>query len=295
LDAFRVAIGILLKDLITAFGVNINTAIDIMSMNLQTDPLFSEAYAVCQTIAETVIAPATGVIVGICFFIEFIKTTIRIDMIKFENVLAALFKFVFAKAAIDIAPDLVLAFYEMGSDWVVDTAGRGATGAGINDFTTNLRNNIHEIMGQGYGLSNFEWYESLALSAIMGVVFLAIFIIGVLVVVIAYARAVEILLYIAVAPLPCSFILMDNGQVTKRFLLQFLGVVLQGVLMLIIIIIYQNMVIVLTGNITHVVEGGGISELSIIVQNCSVMMIATITLMAAIMKSGSLAKQMLSG
>jgi hypothetical protein len=290
LDNFRVAFASLIVELINNFGGSIEKAIDIMSMNLETDPIFSGAYTISQGIATNIIAPATGIIVGICFFIEFIKTTIRMDMVKFENILAALFKFVFAKAAIDIAPDLVLAFYELGSGWVVNTAAQGATGAGIADFVALLRSDIMALIGQTP--STFTWYESLALCAVLGIVFLAVMVIGVLIVVIAYARSVEILLYIAIAPLPCSFVLMDNGQVTKRFLLQFLGVVLQGVLMLIIIIIFQSLVVSITNELRTATTGDVWES---IIGYASGMLIATITLMAAIMKSGSLAKQMLSG
>jgi hypothetical protein len=180
----------------------------------------------------------------------------------------------------------------MGSAWVVDTAGRGvgATGVGIADFVAVLRSNIINLIGQTP--SAFTWYESLALCSVLGIVFLAVMIVGVIVVVMAYARAIEILLYIAIAPLPCSFVLMDNGQVTKRFLLQFLGVVLQGVLMLVIIIIFQKLVMAITGEINTTAPG---DVWMTITGYASSMLIATITLMAAIVKSGSLAKQMLSG
>jgi hypothetical protein len=288
--------------LILDFGVNVNKAIDIMSMDLTSDPIFAGAYGVVQTIADSVIAPATGVIVGICFFIEFIKTTMRMDVLKFENAIAALFKFVFAKAAIDIAPRLVLGFYEMGSDWVTQTAGRGVDSEiQLKDFTQTLASEMNRLIGTA--ASDFEWYQSLALCAVLGIVFLSVMIIGVIVVVMAYARSVEILLYIAVAPLPCSFVLMDNGQVTKRFLLQFLGVVLQGVLMLIIILIFQSMMTHITAEMSSSIGSTppmtigvwGTGTFGVITKYCSLMMIATITLLAAIMKSGSLAKQMLSG
>jgi hypothetical protein len=277
--------------MIDSFDGNVANAVNILSLDLSNDAIFRNAYGVAENISSNVIAPTATSIVAICFLIDFIKTTIKIDGLKWEHVISVVLKFTIAKAAIGIVPDFILNIYAIGGGWVTTAAGNLGAG-GLGDLGTQISSMIYD---ETTGKSVFSWFQSIICGLMMSIIFLAVMVSGILVVVMAYARAFEIILYISVAPLPFAFILMDNANVAKRFALQFLGVVLQGVLMIVIILMFRALCTAIIANTTTLL--GGLDPANpwiTMIGMAGQMLVAVICLVASVMKSGSLAKQMLS-
>jgi hypothetical protein len=273
---FKTAILQIIVGLLNGFGENLEKAINVLTMNL-TDgtSMFSGVYDIAVQVSDDVIAPIASSIIGLCFFIEFMKISIKMDMFKWEYAITAMAKFAVAKSALDIAPDFLLAFYQKGSQLVTETANLVNTTQTVDTVATNV-NNI---------LASSTWYEALALAATMSLIFLAVWTVGVFVLVMAYARIFEIVLYISVAPLPVSFLPLENSQITKRFALNFVAVIIQGVIMLITILLFNAMIT--ASDFTY---DGSKNIFEQILPMAGNMLIATLCLITMIMKSGSIAK-----
>jgi len=119
----------------------------------------------------------------------------------------------------------------------------------------------------------------------MGISFLVIWLAGLIIIVMAYARAFELLIYIAVAPLPCAFVPLEHSRITKKFFLSFAGVVLQGLFIILSIKLYQA--ICVSAIIPAVNAATELSEISFN------MLLGSIVLVMAVIKSGSFAKSLM--
>ncbi|GHU54531.1 hypothetical protein FACS1894132_09310 [Clostridia bacterium] len=274
---FKDALLAIIQALVGQFDNNVATAINVLRIDFNSDPIFSVVYTTCGTIAGVIVPVATS-ICGLCFLIEFIKISLKMDMLKLETFFACLIKFAIAKASLDIAPTFLLAIYEQGMGII----GNGALSGGSSTFSAIVSANIQTILGGA------SWYEALAFCATMSIMFVAVMIIGLMIVVMAYGRTFELLLYFAVAPLPAAFLCLENSQITKKFFLNFASVVLQGVLMLIVLGIFNSFVGAILDPTTF--TGTTWQQMTAMMGQ---MLIATITLATVLMKTGSLSKAVL--
>jgi hypothetical protein len=278
MDAFKEALLAIIQGMILDFDDRVTQALGILSLNPQDQ--FAGVYAVADTFSGVMAVTGTSIL-AIFYLIDLIKTATRFDNIRFEAIIGVIVKVAIAKSAFDIVPDLMLDVAQMGAGWVTQANGSGTGGITFMNSVSNILTQI---------FTGATWYEALALAVSMMILFLGVNICGILIVVMAYARAFEIILYLGVAPLPFSFMLMDNGQVTKRFALQFVGVLLQGALMVLIIQMYFALGQDLIASLPAV--GGDVWTVATALT--SQMLLGVLVLVASMMKSGSLAKQMLS-
>jgi hypothetical protein len=281
MDAFKDALLAIIQGLILDFDARVTQAQSILGLNPQAQ--FPGAYGVAQNFSK-IMAVTGASVLAIFYLIDLIKTAVRFENIRFEAIIGVMVKLAIAKSAMDIVPDFMLAMVQTGSGWAMQANGLG----GLNSAT--FMNSVGNVMVTIF--QDSTWYQALALSVSMMILFLGVNVCGILIVVMAYARAFEIILYIAVAPLPFSFMLMDNGQVAKRFALQFAGVLLQGALMSIIIQMYFTFGQDLISQLPT--PGVNTDVWAVATALTSQMLLGVLVLVASIMKSGSLSKQMLS-
>ena len=199
--------------------------------------------------------------------------TAKMDVLKWEYLLRVIFKLIFAKVAIDMSFSLLSAIYATGAEWI---QGAGTTGSDLGSSVGAALTTI---------LTGMTWYEALGLVCTMGISFLVIWIAGLVIIVMAYARSFELLIYIAAAPLPCAFMPLEQSRITKKFFLSFAGVVLQGLFIILSIKLYQAICV---SAIIPAVQSS--TELSDISFN---MLLGAIVLVMAVIKSGSIAKSIL--
>jgi hypothetical protein len=268
MSGFKVFILNWVLQMIQGFDTNVDKAVTVLTQDIFAGSM----YTMAQGIAN-VVTPVALTIITIAFLVEFLKITIKMDVLKYEYGLRVFFKLVFAKVAIDISFQLLTAIYATGAEWITSA---GATNSSLGSAVGTAIQTI---------IANMTWYEALGLVSTMGTSFLAIEIAGLIVIVIAYARMFELLIYISVAPLPCAFIPMEESRIPKKYFLSFAGVCLQGLFIIISIKLYQA---ICTDAIIPAVQSS--SALSDISFN---MLMGALVLVMAVVKSGSWAKSIL--
>ena len=270
MSAFRQFILDWILSMINGFDETVANSVDVLTEDIFTGGMFTMAQSI-----SNVIKPIALTIIAICFVIEFIKVTAKMDMLKFEYVLRVFFNLVFAKVAIDMSFRLLTAIYATGAEWI---QGAGTTGSDLGSSVGAALTTI---------ITGMSWYEALGLVCTMGISFLVIWLSGLVIIVMAYARSFELLIYIAVAPLPCAFAPLEHSRITRKFFLSFAGVVLQGLFIILSIKLYQAICV---SAIIPAVQSS--TELGDISFN---MLLGAIVLVMAVVKSGSFAKSILDG
>jgi hypothetical protein len=236
---------------------------------------------------SSTLRPFCYTIIGICLLIEIAQVASKVDIIKWEHGLKLCVKMVLAKVCIDIAPTFLQACYAQAQDWITGLSSGGST---LGTTTVNyLRPLVQNVSGFGNILGMF-------LSTF--IVLMAIKICGLMVQVIAYGRMFELYVYLVVSPLPCAFMPLGNGdgggvsRITSKFFKSFIAVCLQGVMMIIVIRIFD----VVMGNAILTALGaaaGNADANAAITDLIYTMLLGAIALVMAVVKSGSWAKGIL--
>lgn len=263
--------------IVNGFDENVNSVRIILTEDIFTGNVHTIAMAL-----SNIVKPIAYTIIGLCFLIEFLKITINMDVLKWEFGLKCFFKLVFAKACIDISAQLMEAIYFTAVEWITKMSQPIGAGSVSTSFGANAAVKFNEL------LQTCTWYEALGYVCTLVLPFLIVMLVGLAVKVIAYARMFELMVYIAIAPLPCSFLPLEDGggsRIPKKFFLNFASVCLHGVFIIISIQLF-NIICneQLDAAITNSAEMGTASN---------VMLLASLVLILAVTKSGSWAKQVL--
>lgn len=262
-----------IKSGLSSFDADILKVVSILTENFWGNGNLWYAFAITMSNA---IKPIALTIIGICFIIEFLDITARMDILKFEFMLRIIFKFLMARVTMDISFFLLEAIYLTVAEWVATV---GVSGSSIGQITwTQI-----EPLIEDYGM-----LEMIGMVVSMGLMFIIIFGVSKVVQVIAYARKFEMVMYLSVAPLPCAFLPMEAGganRITKKYFLSFAGTCLQGLFIIMSIRLYG---VLCTDEIQASILAG--SNLASIVGD---IFIASLVLVMAVVKSGSWANRIL--
>lgn len=255
------------------FDSNVNKVVTILTTDFWADG--NVWYDFAKGVSAT-IEPIALIIITICFLVEFLKITIQMDVLKWEYALKCFFKFVFAKVCIELSFDLLAAIYATAAEWIA-SVGSSTSAIGALVWTALEP----EIDG-------YSFMETLGMVASMGIVFIVIWGVSLIVQVIAYARKFELVLYLAVSPLPSSFLPLEDGgasRIPKKFVLSFASISLQGLFIIMSIKLFATLC---SEEINATIAAGG-SLGSIAGQ----MLIASLVLVMAVTKSSSWASKIL--
>jgi len=225
---------------------------------------------------QGVIEPVALTIVSICFVIEFLKITIQMDILKWEYALKCFFKLVFAKVCIDMSTELLSAIYATSAEWI------GGVGVGVVDIGAVTWGRISSSV-QGGGL-----LEIIGVFLSCGIIFIGIKAIAIVIQVMAYARKFELCILMAIAPLPCAFLPLEDGgasRIPKKYIMTFASSCLSGLFMIMSFRLYSVMVDETIRNQVYLLSDVG----AIVGQT----LLATLVLLMAIIKSGSWAQKIL--
>lgn len=270
MDKFKEWITQWILYIVGGFDGNVARAAQVLTTDVFdiNNSMFQMAHSV-----SNIVKPVALVIITILFLIEFLSITAKLDILKWEYGLRVLFKFVLAKVAIDAAFPLMDAIYTTCSEWASKTVqANGTLGATVSTALTPI-------------LRDITWSQALGLASTMILPFLVVWAVGLMIIVIAYARVFEIMIYIAVSPLPCALVLVENSRITKKFFLAFSGVCLQGLFIILSIKLYQSICeTTLLGVIQSTTDVGAIAFN---------MLLGALVLLMAVVKSGSWAKSIL--
>lgn len=278
-------------DIISAFGsfaALINESTDILTVNLTGSGVkwVEDAWGIVEGVCD-VLNPFCQTIIALCLLIELAQTIMKVDMLKWEHGLKFCIKMVFAKVCITLAPTFLKACYQQASIWILSV---GADTGDLSSCSTDLQRSATAYLANVDGLGSI-----LGLFISMSFVVIAIKICGLLIKVIAFGRMFEILVYLAISPLPCAFFPLGDGtgggisRITQKFFKSFIAVCLQGVMMILCIQIYNVIIssILIASTDAANAAAANVSEL------CYTMLMGAIVLVMSVARCGSWAKSII--
>ena len=239
---------------------------DIITQNVGTWQMVNKAVQISQTIAL--------VIVVAYWLIGFINEITDMDWRNLSMwwYFRKIIQLILAKALIDIAPDLCITIYNFVG-WALEEYGNIGT-------TSSIFSSI-DLQGIKEMAKDMNFVDKLFFKIDILIPKFAIWICGIIIQVIAYARILQICLMTIISPISLASIVNGRNSGAFNFIKEYVSVVSQAVIMLLSFIIYRGVVqSIITGQIT-----GWNSVWKIVV--------ATVTLTFMIGSSQKLAKMFL--
>lgn len=239
---------------------------DIITQNVGTWQMVNKAVQISQTIAL--------VIVVAYWLIGFINEITDMDWRNLSMwwYFRKIIQLILAKALIDIAPDLCITIYNFVG-WALEEYGNIGT-------TSSIFSSI-DLQGIKEMAKDMNFVDKLFFKIDILIPKFAIWICGIIIQVIAYARILQICLMTIISPISLASIVNGRNSGVFNFIKEYVSVVSQAVIMLLSFIIYRGVVqSIITGQIT-----GWNSVWKIVV--------ATVTLTFMISSSQKLAKMFL--
>ena len=239
---------------------------DIITQNVGTWQMVNKAVQIRQTIAL--------VIVVAYWLIGFINEITDMDWRNLSMwwYFRKIIQLILAKALIDIAPDLCITIYNFVG-WALKEYGNIGT-------TSSIFSSI-DLQGIKEMAKDMNFVDKVFFKIDMLIPKFAIWICGIIIQVMAYARILQICLMTIISPISLASIVNGRNSGAFNFIKEYVSVVSQAVIMLLSFIIYKGVVQnIITGQIT-----GWNSVWKIVV--------ATVTLTFMISSSQKLAKMFL--
>ena len=256
---------------ITSLDTSVNKAMDLLSVSI----FAGDMYILANDIRGR-IRPIAVTILGLCFVIEFLKIITHEDILKWQTGLKVGAKLVLTYVTLDISSQVLEAIYATGADLMsMVNNSNMAIGTLVKD---NLRTSIEKL----------TLMQALGMVVTLGVAFLIVWFVGILVLVIAYGRSIELLLHIAIAPIPCAFLMLEGHNASRmfwKFLMSFAANCLQGFFIVLSIALYEKLVLQIFE--TAVADGADLAAIT------GGLLLGVVVLVVMVFKSGSIAKQIL--
>lgn len=233
-EGFKYIIYLLLKGLFGTYDGMMIRAYELLCLKGIPTQMWNDF----RSISSIVFQPFATTILVICLMIEIAQTTAKVDMLKWEHAIKLGVKMVLAKVAIDVAPTFLEACYLQSISF-------------INKIPLDLFPDMGYKLGEKslaiLLLTEPSFTNDMsALFGVMGltiVLFIVIWLCGLISTALAYGRIFELLVYLVIAPIPVAFLPLSGGneqysRITINFFKNFIAVSLQGVMMFMMFIIY---------------------------------------------------------
>lgn len=290
MDVIKDWIKQLLLFALTYFDTSLTDAADVLTNGVD----FSNSTV---SSIQSTISTFAGTIVVIACLIELCIGAARVDGLRWEHAVKIGTKLCLGKVCVDLGADVLNATYLQTQSWI-STLGAPSEG----EFSDKAKDCVDYLITR---VSGFGGAMGLLVTCLIMV--LAILVCGLLIKVMAYARIFELYAYIAVSPLPLAFAPLSAGgdvgvnNITKRFLKAYAGVCLQGVMMLVVMKIYNTIIEeTLVTKVTSMYSAlsGTTGEIEIgtyMTELLMTLLLGSIALVVAVSKSGSWAKGIMDG
>lgn len=273
----------LLSDAFVSFDTLVNNSVEVLTGGgtaFSADSVWSQIITL-----SNALKPFCYIVIGICLLIELAQVASKVDIIKWEHGLKIAVKMVLSKVMIDIAPTFLRACYNQAALWITSMGVSGTTSIGTT-LKATIDTEVDSISG---------FFQPLLLCVVVLLPLMAVKVCGLLVEVIAFGRMFELYCLLCISPLPCAFFPLGDGsgggfsRITRKFFLNFIGVCLHGVMIIISIKLFG---IMMTSAVTSMATGG--ADAATNVSNlCYAMLLGGIVLVMACAKSGQWAKSVL--
>ena len=239
---------------------------DIITQNVGTWQMVNKAVQISQTIAL--------VIVVAYWLIRFINEITDMDWRNLSMwwYFRKIIQLILAKALIDIAPDLCITIYNFVG-WALKEYGNIGT-------TSSIFSSI-DLQGIKEMAKDMNFVDKVFFKIDMLIPKFAIWICGIIIQVMAYARILQICLMTIISPISLASIVNGRNSGAFNFIKEYVSVVSQAVIMFLSFIIYRGVVqSIITGQIT---DWNSVWKI----------VVATVTLTFTISSSQKLAKMFL--
>ena len=210
---------------------------DIITQNVGTWQMVNKAVQISQTIAL--------VIVVAYWLIRFINEITDMDWRNLSMwwYFRKIIQLILAKALIDIAPDLCIAIYNFVG-WALKEYGNIGT-------TSSIFSSI-DLQGIKEMAKDMNFVDKVFFKIDMLIPKFAIWICGIIIQVMAYARILQICLMTIISPISLASIVNGRNSGAFNFIKEYVSVVSQAVIMILSFIIYRGVVqSIITGQITN--------------------------------------------
>lgn len=283
----------LLSSAFTGFDECIKKAVEVLTDQMEING--APAMDTMLGYSDTLI-PFCNLILAALWAMEMYSVAQKVDMIKWEHVLKLGVKYCFCVEALKIAPSFLRACYGQASSWMNSLKGE--------DLSLGAKS-LEKLVASGVLEEVDSVWSALGLIVVALIVLLAIKICGLLIQVIAYGRMFEICVYVVASPLPISFLPLGNGngegfnRITIKFLRAFAAVCFQGVLMIIVLKVFDSLigkaVFDLIKAATETTEEGAAvaSSTTTIINVLFQMLLASVALVMSMTKCNSWARNIL--
>ena len=210
---------------------------DIITQNVGTWQMVNKAVQISQTIAL--------VIVVAYWLIGFINEITDMDWrnLSIWWYFRKIIQLILAKALIDIAPDLCITIYNFVG-WALKEYGNIGT-------TSSIFSSI-DLQGIKEMAKDMNFVDKVFFKIDMLIPKFAIWICGIIIQVMAYARILQICLMTIISPISLASIVNGRNSGAFNFIKEYVSVVSQAVIMILSFIIYRGVVqSIITGQITN--------------------------------------------
>ena len=210
---------------------------DIITQNVGTWQMVNKAVQISQTIAL--------VIVVAYWLIGFINEITDMDWRNLSMwwYFRKIIQLILAKALIDIAPDLCITIYNFVG-WALKEYGNIGT-------TSSIFSSI-DLQGIKEMAKDMNFVDKVFFKIDMLIPKFAIWICGIIIQVMAYARILQICLMTIISPISLASIVNGRNSGAFNFIKEYVSVVSQAVIMFLSFIIYRGVVqSIITGQITN--------------------------------------------
>lgn len=249
---------------INSFFNSVNQTVKLLTFSLDEN-------ANVLSIVENAANLLTGVaitVISFLFVVDLIQNVLmKMEDLRYEDIVKVIMKMLFAKMFSSYMSLLILGIYGL----ITNVITKVSTSVDLSDVAINIVNNIKVPEG-------FINSAIFLICNIFPIIVLQLA--GIIIKVMAYARMFEFFVLVAISPIASSFLpYKGTSDITKKFILGVVSVLLQGLVMLISIQIYAKLMENFTPDVS--------STLTLLLQTTTM----SCVLLMAISSSGKWAKQ----
>lgn len=186
---------------------------------------------------HSLITPICETVLGVIFFVEFVKVIIRMESLNMEMLVSILAKFGIAYSAMEWGPSVLNAIYATAAEWI-----SGLSSSAAPAELPNIQKKLSDAV------EGLTWWECAGYMLYVGIAILITAFVGYSIMIMAWARVIEIIILMAMIPLPVAFSMTDGGRIIKQYLLNFAAVCLQGFMMLVVCSMFGSIVTDMIGS-----------------------------------------------
>ena len=248
-------------------NADIQSVVGILSMNPDSNTV---VWGMIQGVSKALV-PAGFTLAASFLLLSFLNKAMLFQLRTYEDVMKVLLFMMLARVVLMSSFELMGFLYSAGANLIASAA--VTPEAIVSDVDKAL------LVAQLSKMSIIEFLQfqmsRMPVATVMGLIKIAIK-------VVAYGRLFEIYIYMAVAPLPLATLASpDHYHIAKKFIQAFIGVCLQGLIMMLSCVIFSALAVqLLDPSLQGEMTGGGGGFL-----------LASLVLLFVLVKSGSWGKQ----